>query len=194
MWPIKAGETYLWDSGFQFGDWLDPTAPPDNPGKARTDKAIVATAYFAYSASIVAQTARLLGHEADEARYADLARKAKAAFMREYVTPAGRMMNDAETAYALALIFNLFETEAQRQRAGDRLAELVRDSGYHIQTGFVGTPLMCDALASTGHHRTAYRLLTQKSCPSWLLPGDDGRNHHLGTLGLYAGRWVDKPR
>jgi alpha-L-rhamnosidase len=59
---------------------------------------------------------------------------------------------------------------AQRQRAGDRLAELVQEGGYHIRTGFVGTPLICDALCSTGHHRTAYRLLTQRECPSWLYP------------------------
>jgi alpha-L-rhamnosidase len=79
-------------------------------------------------------------------------------------------MGDAETAYAQALMFDLLPTAEQRQRAGDRLAELVRDSGYQIRTGFVGTPLMCDALSGAGHFRTAYRLLKQKDCPSWLYP------------------------
>ena len=79
-------------------------------------------------------------------------------------------MCDAETAYALALAFDLLPTAEQRQHAGDRLAELVGDSGYHIRTGFVGTPLICDALCSTGHHLTAYRLLLQRECPSWLYP------------------------
>jgi alpha-L-rhamnosidase len=79
-------------------------------------------------------------------------------------------MSDAETAYALALEFDLLLTAEQRQRAGDRLLELVRASGYHIRTGFVGTPLICDALCHSGHYTAAYRLLLQQDCPSWLYP------------------------
>ncbi|HET9906215.1 MAG TPA: glycoside hydrolase family 78 protein [Anaerolineales bacterium] len=163
-----AGEIYLWDKGFQFGDWLDPTAPPDKPGQARTHKAIVASAYFAYSARLVARAAEVLGRSEEYIRYSTLADNARNAFAREYITPAGRLVNDAETAYALAIAFDLLPTAAQRQHAGDRLAELVRDSGYHIRTGFVGTPLICDALCSTGHYQTAYRLLLQQEVPSWL--------------------------
>jgi len=166
----KVGDKLLWDSGFQFGDWLDPTAPPDQPWQARTDKVIVASAYFAHSAALVARTAHVLGRTDAQTYYAALAEKARAAFAREYITPAGRLMCDAETAYALALAFDLLPTAEQRQHAGDRLAELVQAGGYHIRTGFVGTPLICDALCSTGHYRTAYRLLTQRECPSWLYP------------------------
>jgi alpha-L-rhamnosidase len=165
-----AGERRIWEGGFQFGDWLDPTAPPDEPGQARTDKAIVMTGYLARSASLVARAAGLLGRRDDERRYGDLAADVAAAFAREFVTPAGRLMSDAETAYALAIAFDLLPTPEQRSRAGDRLAELVRDSGYHIRTGFLGTPLICDALATTGHHAVAYRLLLQRECPSWLYP------------------------
>jgi alpha-L-rhamnosidase len=165
-----AGEKHLWDQGFQFGDWLDPTAPPDQPAQARTDKTIVASAYFAHSAKLVALAAEVLGRSDEMQQYSDLAARAKAAFAREYVTPAGRLMCDAETAYAVALVFDLLPTAEQRRHAGERLAQLVSDSGYHIRTGFVGTPLICDALCSTGHYRTAYRLLTQRECPSWLYP------------------------
>jgi alpha-L-rhamnosidase len=165
-----AGENHLWDTGFQYGDWLDPTAPPDNPGQARTDKAIVASAYFVQSAKLVAQAAEVLGRKDDQQKYLALAAEACEAFVREYVTPSGRLVSDAETAYALALVFDLLPTPEQRQRAGERLAELVRDSGYHIRTGFVGTPVICDALCSTGHHAAAYRLLMQRECPSWLYP------------------------
>jgi alpha-L-rhamnosidase len=79
-------------------------------------------------------------------------------------------MSDTETAYALALIFDLLPTSEQRRRAGIRLDELVRESGYHIRTGFVGTPLISDALCSTGHYVAAYHLLMQQECPSWLFP------------------------
>ena len=160
----------LWDKGFQFGDWLDPTAPPDQPGQARTDKAIVASAYFVHSADLVAQAAEILGYAEAQQKYGELAAKVRAAFAREYITPAGRLMSDAETAYALALVFDLLPTAAQREHAGNRLSDLVRDSGYHIRTGFVGTPIICDALCQTGHFLTAYRLLLQQENPSWLYP------------------------
>ena len=165
-----AGPERLWSRGFQFGDWLDPTAPPDKPGQARTDKGIVATAYFARSAEIVGRAAEALARTGEAAHYLSLAADVRAAFARQYVTPAGRMISDAETAYALALEFDLLPNAAQRRRAGDRLAELVMESGYHIRTGFVGTPLICDALCHSGHADVAYRLLLQRECPSWLYP------------------------
>jgi len=169
-----AGKSRLWDKGFQFGDWVDPTAPPDKPAQARTDKAIVASAYFVHSANLIVKAAEVLGNSEAQKKYRVLADEARAAFAREYVTPSGRMMGDAETAYALAIAFDLLPTAEQRQRAGDRLSELVRDSGYHIRTGFVGTPIMCDALCSTGHYAAAYRLLLQQECPSWLYPVTKG--------------------
>lgn len=166
----KAGDSFFGEPGSQLGDWLDPTAPPDKPFLARTDKAIVATAYFVHSAEITAKTAKLLGHSDKHAHYTMLAAHAKAAFVNAYITPNGRMVCDAETAYALAIMFELVDSAEQRQSAGDRLAELVREGGYTIRTGFVGTPLICDALCDTGHHAVAYRLLLQEACPSWLYP------------------------
>ena len=165
-----AGENRLWDTGFQFGDWLDPTAPPDNPAQARTDKNIVATAYFARSAQMVAWAADVLGLDDQKAHYQALADEVSDAFAREYVTPAGRLMSDAETAYALAIAFELLPSADQIHGAGERLKSLVLESGYHIRTGFVGTPLMCDALCQTGNLRSAYSLLMQRDCPSWLYP------------------------
>jgi alpha-L-rhamnosidase len=164
-----AGADHLWDEGFQFGDWLDPTAPPDKPSKSRTDHALVATAYHAWSTQILADTARLLDRDDDAERYAALACAIRQAFRTEFVTPTGRLAADSQTAYALALQLNLLSPE-QRERAGRRLVELVAQDDYLIATGFVGTPLICDALASVGAYDTAYELLTQRGCPSWLYP------------------------
>ena len=165
-----AGEKRLWDHGFQFGDWLDPAAPPDRPGSARTDQYLVATAYFARSAELVGLSARVLGMLKEEVHYLSLAAKIREAFAREYVTPAGRVLSDAQTAYTLALEFGLLPDPEQRQHAAERLRALVRAGGYHIGTGFVGTPLICDALCNTGDYAAAYRLLLQRECPSWLYP------------------------
>ena len=68
-WPAWPARSHLWDRGFQFGDWLDPSAPPDRPAEARTDPYLVATAYFARSAELVGQAAGVLGRAEDEAHY-----------------------------------------------------------------------------------------------------------------------------
>ena len=130
----------------------------------------MATAYFARSAELLGQAAGVLGRGADETKYLALAADVRDAFAREYVTPGGRLVSDATTAYALAIQFALLPTSEQRQAAGRRLAALARGSGYRISTGFVGTPLVCDALCAVGEYEAAYRLLTQRQCPSWLYP------------------------
>jgi alpha-L-rhamnosidase len=163
-----AGSDLLWSGGFQFGDWLDPTAPPENPFRAKADPDVLATAHLARSAEVVAKAAEVVG-DTDLAReYADLAARVRQAFAGEYTTEGGRVLSDAATIYALALQWALLPTPTQRERAGERLADLVRTSGFRISTGFVGTPLMADALADTGHPDLAYRLLLQTGCPSWL--------------------------
>jgi alpha-L-rhamnosidase len=165
-----AGGNHLWDTGFQFGDWLDPAAPPDKPAAARTDPHLVATAALARSARMLARIAALLGEEADHRRYATLAATVSAAFNDEFVTPSGRLASDAQTAYAIALTADLLEKQDQRERAGRRLVELIAADEYRIGTGFVGTPLICDALTAVGADDTAYHLLMQRECPSWLYP------------------------
>ncbi|BCW62912.1 alpha-L-rhamnosidase [Arthrobacter sp. StoSoilB22] len=165
-----AGPDHLWTGGFQYGDWLDPSAPPEDAARAQTDPDVVATAHFARSAEVLSKAAALLGRDQEAARYTKLAEEVRDAFARTFVTPAGRILSDSQSAYAMALEWALLPTEEQRAEAARRLADLVRMSGFRISTGFVGTPLVCDALTSTGHVDTAYRLLLQTGCPSWLYP------------------------
>jgi alpha-L-rhamnosidase len=161
--------TALWDTGFQFGDWLDPTAPPDDPISSKADNGVVATACLYRDLRILTETAGLLGRSDDAAHFAEFAERTKTAFNDHYVNDDGTIHSDAETVYALAIVFGLLDVETTQQ-SGKRLAELVDESGYHIQTGFAGTPYVLDALTATGHLDEAYRLLLQTECPSWLYP------------------------
>lgn len=163
-----SGESHLWNKGFQLGDWLDPAAPPEDPTQAMTDKHLVATAYFAWSASHLAKSAAVLGKSDDELHYLELSRAVAEAFAREYIRPDGRMTSDAQTAYALAIVFGLYPDKERARRGGERLAELVRKGGNRIGTGFAGTPVISDALTAAGAVDTAYDLLLEKECPSWL--------------------------
>lgn len=160
----------LWERGFQLGDWLDPTAPPQNPAKARTSSAIVASAYYFRSTQTLARTAAVLGHTDDAETYTQLAERIRAAFTDTYVTANGRMVSDAHTGYALVLAFDIVTDDALRTKLGARLAEIVRSHGYRIGTGFVGTPIICDALARAGQRDVAHRLLLERDCPSWMYP------------------------
>lgn len=159
----------LWDTGFQFGDWLDPDAPPEAPADAKADKGVVATACLYRSARLVASTASLLGHAEDAAEFSALADRTRSAFNEQYVSADGTILSDCTTAYTLAIVFGLL-SPSQEAAAGNRLAELAAKSGHRISTGFAGTPFITDALTQTGHLDTAYALLMQRECPSWLYP------------------------
>ncbi|WP_114856555.1 family 78 glycoside hydrolase catalytic domain [Brachybacterium sp. YJGR34] len=159
----------LWDQGFQFGDWLDPDAPPEAAADAKADKGVVATACLVRSARFAATTARLLGEEEDARRWQDLADRTLAAFTAEYVQADGRIVSDCATVYALAICFDLLD-EGTRARAGERLAQVVAEAGYRVSTGFAGTPFVTWALSETGHIEAAYHLLLEEENPSWLYP------------------------
>ncbi|MFH8249010.1 family 78 glycoside hydrolase catalytic domain [Microbacterium sp. B2969] len=166
----EAGADLIWRGGAQYGDWLDPTAPESDASLSKADPNVVATAHFARSAQIVAWAALVVGDSAVADEYSELAASVRAAFVREYVTGAGLVFSDAQTVYALALNWNLIEEPELRRRAGERLADLVRSSGFRIATGFVGTPIVCDALTDAGYADLAHRLLFQTQVPSWLYP------------------------
>lgn len=159
----------VWDRSFQFGDWLDPDAPPDAPAKAKADPGVVATAAYYRSLSIVAEVAALLGRSSDSAEFLSAAADVREAFHREYVSADGTIRSDCTTVYTLAIVFGLLDAE-QEAGAGRRLAALVADSGYRVSTGFAGTPYINEALTRTGHLDAAYRLLMERNCPSWLYP------------------------
>ena len=162
-------ENGLWSSGFQYGDWLDPDAPMDNPAGGKTDRHLVASAYLCRTTREMAHTARILGRAADAEEFAALADRVRNAFLNEYVTKNGRLVDQTATAYALAITFGILDAEQQKV-AGKVLAATVAKSGYRISTGFAGTPLVTDALSMTGHLDEAYLLLLETGCPSFLYP------------------------
>lgn len=168
----RAGDDYIWDGDFHFGDWLAfATTRPDYPG-ATTSKDLIATAFFAHSTDLLQRTAQVLGKQGDAARYAELLSRIKKAFCREFVTETGRVGEDTQTAYALALQFDLLPDEL-RPVAAKRLAQEVRRRG-HLTTGFVGTPYLCHVLSRYGYLDEAYMLLNREEYPSWLYPVKTG--------------------
>ncbi|WP_245850758.1 glycoside hydrolase family 78 protein [Paenibacillus herberti] len=165
-------DEYLWNTGFHFGDWLGLDAKEGSYVGA-TPSDLIATAFYAYSASLVRDAAVVLGKATEAKRYAELAERVRAAFSREFITPGGRLAAPTQTAHALVLAFGLVEGSA-RERTAKELNKLVTNQEFHLTTGFVGTPYLCFALSDNGYHETALKLLLQESYPSWLYSVNKG--------------------
>ncbi|MFD4668573.1 family 78 glycoside hydrolase catalytic domain [Lentzea sp. NPDC058450] len=160
-------ENGLWDKGFQFGDWLDPDAPADDPAAAKAHPGVVATAALHRSVSMTAKAAQALGHDATE--FIELAQRIGDAFRSSYVDENGTVTSDCQTVYAMAICFDLLDPDRERA-AGVRLADLVEKADLRISTGFAGTPFVLDALTRTGRADLAHAMLVQRAEPGWLYP------------------------
>jgi alpha-L-rhamnosidase len=166
----KASKNNLWNTGFHFGDWLFYRPFDDNDGRsAVTDKYLIAQCFYAYSTQILFNTATVLGKTADADYYKTLLQKIKTAFVNEYVTPNGNLISGTQTAYTLALQFDMLP-ETQRQPIAEKLVANIKNYDNHLTTGFLGTPYLCHVLSRFGYTDVAYKLLLQESYPSWLYP------------------------
>ena len=159
---------YLVDQGFHFGEWCQPDV--DNGAEMKkvmlSGMPEVATAYFFRSAALLSRIAGILGKPEEEKKYAELAENARKAY-RCCCVKKGRIESARQCEYVRPIAFGLLDGD-EIPTAADALNELVVKNGYHLNTGFLSTPDLCRVLAENGHSDTAYRLLLQTGCPSWL--------------------------
>ena len=167
-----AHERYLWDTGFHWGEWLEPgVAVTDFPAFTRADKSEVATAYLHRSAATLVRVAEIL--DMPEEPYRAIAAGALEAWRREFVQEDGMLAVQTQASHVRALAFGLVPGELRGAIAG-RLAELVGQAGRHLGTGFLSTAYLLPVLADTGYLGLAYQLLRQDTAPSWLTMVDRG--------------------
>jgi alpha-L-rhamnosidase len=113
--------------------------------------------------------AQVLGKQEDVEKYTALLKEIKKAFMKEYMTETGRLVSSTQTAYVLALQFDMLPEEL-RASSAESLVNNIKSYGNHLTTGFLGTPYLCHVLTRFGYTNVAYDLLMQQSYPSWLYP------------------------
>jgi alpha-L-rhamnosidase len=159
----RRGPDRLIPSGMQFGDWLDPDAPSGQPWLAKTDAQFLANAFFAHSARLLADTARVIGDVSVADENAALATEVASLTWDTWAEHA----RSTQTGCAVALQFDLVPG-SDRAAVADTLALLVRESDGRVATGFLGTPLVLPALASAGKFDEAYLMLLRRDMPSWL--------------------------
>jgi alpha-L-rhamnosidase len=142
-----------------YGDWV--------AAGAETPKDVIATAYFAYSAKLMAEMAEAIGRKEDAERYRQLFARIRDAFVKAYVQPDGRIKGETQTCYALALDLDLLPDELKPKALTHLIAD-IEQRGWHLSTGFVGTRHLMSVLSKFGRTDVAYRLLLQETYPSWL--------------------------
>lgn len=160
-------EECLWDGGTHFGDWLALDVPTTEC-VGLTDRDLIATAYFARSAELLAKAAAVLQKDSDAKEYAALHERVAKRFAEVYFKD-GKPAVETQTAYALAISFELIDAKA-REYAVKRLAEMIIEAGTQLTTGFVGTPLLLKVLSQNGYEGLAYDLLLREDYPGWLYP------------------------
>jgi len=148
-----------------YGDWLniDADTPLD----------LIATAYFGYSASLMAETAEALGKDDDASYYRELFENIRDAFSDKFVDDDGRVKGDTQTAYLMALGYDLL-TPDKREMAAGRLVDRIEDRDWMLSTGFLGLKLLLPTLTEIGRTDVAYRLLENREYPSWGYSIDQG--------------------
>jgi alpha-L-rhamnosidase len=154
-----------------FGDWLALDGSGMTEGGTPRD--LIGTAFYAYDAELMAKIARVLRKDSDAAAYETLHGKIVQAFQDRFISKAGLLTSGTQTAYVLALHFRLVPEEA-RASAVRELVRNIEKNGFHLATGFVGTPYLLGVLENNGHLDLAYKLLEQESFPSWLFPIKNG--------------------
>ncbi|KAK2609232.1 hypothetical protein QQS21_002166 [Conoideocrella luteorostrata] len=166
---IPRKEDKLWDRrGAQFGDWLDPKAPPEDAGAATTHKCLVADAYLVRMTELLANISAALGMAANAEAYSKQHGELRTSFQKAWMDGNGKMANRTQTAYALGLNFGLYTDETQKAAAADTLRSLVAENDHLVGTGFAGTPALAPALQSIGAVDDFYQMLVQTKVPSWL--------------------------
>ena len=170
-------ERYLWDSGFHFGEWLEPSAEADPAARFHRvltmDHGPTATAFLCRSADELRHLASAVGDHDTARRYEELADNVRDAWRTEFIDGDGRVVPQTQANLVRALAFGLVPNELQQQATRD-LVRLVREADTHLGTGFLATPFLLPVLAEHGHLDVAYELLFQDTPPSWLFMIDCG--------------------
>jgi len=164
-----AHEMFLWDSGWHYGEWLEPGADieTDVASLGAQDHGAVATAYLHRSSDELARISALLGRTAEAEKYAELAAHVLDAWRTEFIDSQGNVVPRTQATLCRALAFGLVP-ESLRQRTADELVSLIREADTHLGTGFLATAMLLPVLADNGHLDTAYALLFQDTDPSWM--------------------------
>jgi len=169
-----------------YGDWL--CIPSDTTFRTHSPmKTLLATAYWADDAAKMARMAQALGRGQEAMRFEAMFKRVRQAFQKEWLLEDGRLAVETQTAYLLALAFDLLPVNV-REQAAEHLVENIKNLDWHLSTGFIGISHLNPILTATGHADVAWRLLLNEDYPSWLYPV----RHGATTIWERWNGWTEK--
>ncbi len=174
----QENQHYLINTGFHFGDWLVPSVKnaegfSDGPASAFLTMNYVDTTLLAADADMFAEVSELLGYQEKAEKSRAYAGRVREAFYEEYVEEGGKIRQEMQGNYILALKCRMVPKEMESVLA-EKLNELIRKNDYCLDTGFMSVPYLLDVLCDYGYEETAWKILWQTKCPSWLYEIEHG--------------------
>ena len=162
------------DAGIHWGEWLEPGFDFENylENIMKNGEPEVGTAYLSYSCRILAKYAKMFGKTEEADYYGEKSKRAAKAY-RYMFTDEGKIYSKHMCRYIRPIVLELLD-EDEKKRAADDLNELVKENGYHLNTGFLTTHELCRILSDYGYIKTAYNLLLQEEQPGWLYSVKNG--------------------
>ncbi len=149
--------------GAPWGDWLNLDDP--------TPTSYVELAYFAKTSLMMQEMAAAQGLKDEAAKYKQWTETMRANFRTQHLKPDGTIQPESQSAYVLALDCGLLTDPADRKKAGDRLAALIRskagEKNTGMTTGFLGTKPLLPVLTDTGNLDLAVSMIQSRKYPSW---------------------------
>lgn len=191
---------YIWDTEFHWGEWLEADVGSAGEMQRMMEKFTnpdpeVPSAFLYYSTRLLGEIAQILGKEEDAELYRQKSEKVKKMFNKYIIGEDGVIKEGRQAPNVRALAFGICDEEHE-EKVLTALVRMIRDCDYHINTGFLATPYILNVLADGGYAETAYQLLEQEGCPSWLynvkkgatsiLEEWDGMDTHAGSFNHYS--------
>lgn len=163
-------QRYILDTGFHFGEWLEPEGSnmKDALKAMICPDAETATAWFFYSAENVERMARILGKRDDAEKYHCLKNQIRQAYRKEFLKD-GKVISRRQCKYVRPIYMGLATSEEIKGLAA-ALNDLCVANDYKIGTGFLTTYQILQVLTDCGYAETAYKMLENEACPGWLYP------------------------
>lgn len=183
---------YLWQNDSQLGDWLALDNGNINNPIGKTDQNMIASAFFYNTVRICEMAAQELENHKDFEYYKELAKKIKKQFIEFYFNDENELKTEkTQTAYALILYMGLYNENGKDKLILELKTQLDANRRF-LNTGFVGTPILCKVLSESGLNEYAYSLLLNEQYPGWLFEVNCGattiweRWNSLDTEGLIS--------
>ena len=176
--PENENQHYLINTGFHFGDWLVPSVKneagfSDGPASSFLTMNVVDTALLAADADLFAETLEILGETEKAEDYKAYAQRVRKAFCEELCTEDGKLKQEMQGSYILALKYHMVPEEMEKGFAA-RLAEMIVENDYKPDAGFMSVPFILDVLCNYGYRDLAWKVLNQKNCPGWIYEVEHG--------------------